>query len=299
MPKAQKKTSSSTSTRPNPLSPRNANASKKPSKSKKNTNSTSPKATKDTKANEPSPDVAKDSQCESQDQSGNSDKTSNYIVQISLDGSSEPPINRLLSLPPWLTFDKVHEVLQRAFGWTNSHMHRFEVTLVDDEPINPFGPRPCLSLEARPDMLPDDLKENTKAEADVTLADVYEKLEWKNRAQIAYEYDMGDGWSHTFYLLGRATPGTNAQFHAPADVNIICLGGQGHGPAEDAGGIGGWEDLKDAFKHPRKAESKDLVSWYKTSCLNGDKKGLDPHDWDVMDVNDLLAEFQPSPPEGA
>lgn len=102
---------------------------------------------------------------------------------------------------------------------------------------------------------------------------------------LNYEYDMGDGWSHAFSLLGRAVPQMNAQMLAPPDARIFCLAGEGHACAEDCGGGGGWEDLKEAFKHPKKAENWERVSWYKSGCLNGDKKGLDPYKWDVILVN--------------
>ena len=135
--------------------------------------------------------------------------------------------------------------------------------------------------------MPDELMENSRAESEVTLAEVYEKPEWKDKVLIDYEYDHGDSWGHQLSLLGRATPGMNAQFGASSAMKIICLNGQGHAAAEDAGGMWGWEDLKDAFKHPRKAENRERIDWYKNGCLNGGKK-LDPYDFDVLDVNDGL-----------
>lgn len=133
-------------------------------------------------------------------------------------------------------------------------------------------------------------EQGTELEEGWTLADVYENPEWKDRAEISYEYDHGDGWQHQLALLGRATPGTNAQFGAPKDVKILCLGGE-HGAAEDAGGFGGWEDLKDAFRQPRRKESKELVTWFKEGCLNGDKTGLETYHLDILDVNDGLQEL--------
>ena len=165
-------------------------------------------------------------------------------------------------------------------------MHDFNVLLVDDEP-GFRGHRSFLALCPNPDGLPEDLKAYTMAESEVTLADVYEKPEWKDRAVIDYEYDHGDSWNHHLTLLGRATPGTNAQFGAPDHVKILCLNGQGHPAAEDAGGTCGWRGLKEAFKHPRKAENREQVDWYKNGCLNGDKS-LDPYAFDILDVNDGL-----------
>lgn len=212
---------------------------------------------------------------------------SNYLIQAYISTSSDPTVTRLLSVPPDLTFDKLHEVLQVAFGWASRHLHRFEIT---DSRDDSWRPARLLSLCPDPSPLVDDLGPNDIEESEWTLADVYEKPEWKDRAQIGYEYDMGDSWHHILALLGRATPGTNAQFGVPDDAKVVCLSGQGHPVAEDCGGRIGWEDLKNAFKHPRRAGNRDLVKWYKDGCVNGDPGGLDPYKWDILDINDGLRE---------
>ena len=82
--------------------------------------------------------------------------------------------------------------------------------------------------------------------------------------------------------------------HDPEAVNVVCLAGTGHPVAEDSGGIGGWEDLKELFAKPRKRDEDDRKGLYKTTCLNGDVSGLDAHKWSILDVNDKLAEaFSP------
>ena len=287
MPKAQKKTQSPKS-RSTPLASRNANATKQPPGSKKT--SKSKKAVKNDEARVTSSQPSKATKANHGNSSPDSESANNYLILVTLSGSANPTINRLLSLPPSLTFDKVHQVLQIAFGWTNSHMHDFNVFLIDDDDAeNPgsMGGATCLNICPKPDSMPDDSMGNSKAETEITLADVYEKAEWKDKAEIVYEYDLGDSWEHQLSLLGRATPGTNAQFGAPSDVNVICLTGQGHPAAEEVGGFWGWDDLKDAFKHPRKAENREQIDWYKNGCLNGGKT-LDPHAFDVLDVNDGL-----------
>lgn len=279
MPKAQKKSRSSNA-RATPLAARDANtqASKKTSESNKAADREEGHvdSCKPSKASATSRDVS----------SADSDSACNYLILATLSGSTSPTITRLLSLPPSLTFDKLHGVLQISFGWTNSHMHVFNVSFVDAEP-GFMGPCPFLSLYPDISYLPDDLRAESKAESQVTLADVYENPEWKDKAQIDYEYDHGDSWNHHLALLGRTTRGTNAQFGAPDDVKILCLNGQGHPAAEDVGGTYGWRGLKEAFKHPRKAENREQIEWYKNDCLNGDKT-LDPYAFDVLDVNDGL-----------
>lgn len=285
MPKAQKNTRSPKS-HAIPSATHNVKAPKQPSGSKR---SSKRRETVDNDADRvSSPQLSKATTNAHDTSASDPENANNYLILATLSRSANPTINRLLSLPPTVTFDKLHRVLQIAFGWTNSHMHDFHVSLLGDGSEAGFmGRSSCLTICPDPSDFPEDLREDSKAESEVTLADVYEKPEWKDKVEIEYEYDHGDGWCHQLSLLGRATLGTNAQFGAPKDVKILCLGGQGHPAAEDAGGIGGWENTKDAFKRPRKAESRLRIQWYKYMCLNGGKS-LDPYAFDVLDVNDGL-----------
>ncbi|KAJ8137874.1 hypothetical protein OY671_008913, partial [Metschnikowia pulcherrima] len=58
----------------------------------------------------------------------------------------EPAITRTSESPSDLNFAQLHEVLQAAFGWTDSHLHQFHVggsTIGAPEAIEdtPYGPR--------------------------------------------------------------------------------------------------------------------------------------------------------------
>lgn len=237
--------------------------------------------------------------------SGMIDPGSNYLLLVHMTLSSDPTINRLLSIPPQLTFDKFHEVLQIAFGWANCHMHAFHVTLITD-PKNPY-PRPVLDLQATLDDDPD-LGFIMLPESKYTLDDVFSRrilssdvlahteLEGKVKPEmemgLVYEYDMGDGWTHQITLLGRADPGLNRSMGGPGAPPILCLGGEGHPCAEDCGSAEGWENLKEIFTKARKKDPDDLKNWYKKQCYNGDPKGLDPWKWDILEVNDGLGEME-------
>lgn len=48
-------------------------------------------------------------------------------AKVSIVGS-EPTIWRLLEMDPSLTLDRVHEILQTAVGWRDSHLHSFTDT---------------------------------------------------------------------------------------------------------------------------------------------------------------------------
>ena len=47
-----------------------------------------------------------------------------FRVRVDLHGS-KPPVWRRLELPGDLTLPRLHDVIQSAMGWTNSHLHRF------------------------------------------------------------------------------------------------------------------------------------------------------------------------------
>jgi hypothetical protein len=47
-----------------------------------------------------------------------------YRVRVDLSGT-RPPVWRRLELSSSLFLDEVHDVIQAAFGWTDSHLHRF------------------------------------------------------------------------------------------------------------------------------------------------------------------------------
>ncbi|MBM3492579.1 MAG: plasmid pRiA4b ORF-3 family protein [Alphaproteobacteria bacterium] len=82
-------------------------------------------------------------------------------LKITLD-DSEPPIWRRVELPAETDLKGLHRVIQAAMGWTNSHLHEFQV-----------GRR--------------------RAAGRTTLAE----LAASGVRRFGYLYDMGDSWQHT------------------------------------------------------------------------------------------------------
>ena len=46
-------------------------------------------------------------------------------LKVTLDGIA-PPIWRRIDVAAFMSMEKLHEMIQAAFGWTNSHLHVFE-----------------------------------------------------------------------------------------------------------------------------------------------------------------------------
>lgn len=182
-----------------------------------------------------------------------------YRVRIDLDGS-QPRIWRRLELASDLTLAELHDVLQVAMGWTDSHLHHFEMGPRRDPQVMPF--------------LNDfDVQEGDEGihERDVRLDQVLCEV----GERLFYEYDFGDGWDHTVELEA-VTPYDEA---APRGR---CTAGRRACPPEDCGGIGGYEQLLDGLQHPETAEEwlLERLDWM--------PDGFDPAAFSVEETNDLL-----------
>lgn len=143
-----------------------------------------------------------------------------YRVRVDLD-DARPPIWRRLELASDLTLADLHEVLQTAMGWTDSHLHQFLAG-----PERDLGVQPFLT-----DVDEEEGEEGTH-ERDVRLDQVMVEVD----DRLFYAYDFGDGWEHTIRLE------TIEEYDASASRARV-LGGRRACPPEDCGGIPGYEDL--------------------------------------------------------
>jgi len=130
-----------------------------------------------------------------------------HQLKVSLH-DAKPPVWRRLEIPSAMTLDRVHAVLQIAFGWYDVHLHSFETVCGE------FG-------------VPDG--EDWADEGDesaVTLAQVAAT----EKAKVSYVYDLGDDWRHDIVV----------ERIVPAEAGVAyprCTGGKGTPPEDDSGGI--------------------------------------------------------------
>jgi len=143
-----------------------------------------------------------------------------------------PPIWRRVLVPMGFTLAKLHDVIQIAFGWEDSHLHLFKIHGRD------YGPRDS------------DGDEETHSER-INFA----KLDLKAKTKFAYEYDFGDSWVHVITVEKVLVP------KEPLTVPI-CLEGKRGCPPEDCGGAWGYQELLEALgdsEHPSHEEFKEWL----------------------------------------
>ncbi|MCJ1360474.1 MAG: hypothetical protein MMC33_010479 [Icmadophila ericetorum] len=203
MPKASKPRT--VSARSNPLVQKSANATKKPTTKKASRQETAAptiksSATQIDLTSKPTTTIS-------------TVADPNYLVLVHLVDTEDPPINRLLSLPPDLTFDRFHTVLQAAFGWATIHMHTFD--------INPIEGRGRSLVCLQSDVFDHDfypVKTPIKKDSDYKLADIFDGERYKDKTEVMYTYDQGDSWEHQVVLLGRADPILKKAMGIPSEV---------------------------------------------------------------------------------
>lgn len=128
----------------------------------------------------------------------------------------------------------LHWHIQGAFGWTNSHLHDFDIGR------DRYG----ISSEI-------DLEGITQCKDSLTtlLSDILPKE--RERFVFKYTYDMGDNWEHEVIFEDVVKP--NRKIKYP-----ICLEGERACPPEDCGGEMGYEHLLEVLSDPKHEEYLDL-----------------------------------------
>ena len=216
-------------------------------------------------------------------------KQSTYEIRITLRGS-KPPIWRKLAVPSDITLGQLHEVIQIAMGWTDSHLHhfilrdkslkptsqeiarRFQRDELDEEFLDRVGGRRVFVPTTDPFGEPmEDV--NGEDEDGVTLGEVCPKA----KSKLIYEYDFGDGWEHTVEVQKIVEPEPGVKYP-------VCLGGKNACPPEDCGGIWGYYEMLEAIADPKHERHEELLEWL------GDR--FDPDAFDREEVNAALAELR-------
>lgn len=139
-----------------------------------------------------------------------------FRVRLDLHGA-RPPVWRRLELPGDLSLPRLHDVIQAAMGWSDSHLHRFRTS---SDHRSPYFVTHFDLEEGEDGTLEDDVR--------------LDQLVAEKGDEVWYEYDFGDGWEHKLVV-------EEALDEPPSTAR--CTGGKMACPPEDCGGIGGYEEL--------------------------------------------------------
>jgi len=171
-----------------------------------------------------------------------------YRLRITL-ADIEPAIWRLVDVPD-CSLGELHDVIQIAMGWQNSHMHQFIV-----------------NGEYYGQATPGDLDLEIEDEDGIRLSQIFTG---KKEPRIIYEYDFGDSWQHEIRL--EKTLETEPKVKYPR-----CIDGARACPPEDVGGAWDYADFLEAMADPKHERHRDMKEWI------GGK--FDPEKFSVDEVN--------------
>ena len=174
--------------------------------------------------------------------------TTIITLKVTLRGS-KPPIWRRLQMPGAMTLADLHDAIQGAMGWHDSHLHAF--TIGGEQ----FGDRSVV----------DDVSD----ENSVTLVE----LLLSSCILFTYTYDFGDDWEHriAFEKAGPAAEG---------DALPRCIAGKRAGPPEDCGGIWGYQHLLEVLADPAHPDYAEQREWI--------EEKLEPEIFDIDRANTML-----------
>ena len=137
-----------------------------------------------------------------------------------------------------VTLEQLHELIQTAMGWTNSHLHQFEIA----------GSRytdPRFMMDGFDDFGAVDY-------SGMRVSDLVSEHGAKLR--MGYEYDFGDGWQHEVVL-------ENATQSDPGIRYPRCIDGERACPPEDVGGVYGFADYVEGITDPNHSDHDVLLEW--------------------------------------
>lgn len=154
-----------------------------------------------------------------------------YQLKVTLK-DSKPPIWRRVQVASDVSLAKLHQILQVAMGWTDSHLHQFVVGQTY------YGiPDPGFDFE---------VEDERRARLNQVAPGVKKKF--------IYEYDFGDGWQHEIAVEKILQPEPGVRYP-------VCLAGKRACPPEDCGGVWGYESFLEIIRDLKHPEHDEMLEW--------------------------------------
>lgn len=172
----------------------------------------------------------------------------------------EPSIWRRILIPSSYDFWQLHCTIQDAFGWTDSHMHKFTCTAPHSDAPLAFG----IPFDAEYD-----------DEVPVVTGWQHKITEYINGSteDIIYIYDFGDYWQHRIELEEILPYEKGANYPR-------CITGERNCPPDDCGGPHGYSNLLEILFDPSDPEHEDTKEW--VDSMKG--KTFDPEEFNPSTV---------------
>jgi hypothetical protein len=149
-----------------------------------------------------------------------------------------PLVWRRILVPEAYSFWDLHVAIQDSMGWTDSHLHEFEI--VD---LTGHFERIGIPLDDLDDVRP------TTAGWNVPIS----KVLVHGIGPMRYRYDFGDDWEHTLEFEGVEA--------ADGGRYPRCVAGAGACPPEDVGGTRGYAQFLHVIRHPTHPEHAETLTW--------------------------------------
>lgn len=188
-------------------------------------------------------------------------------IRVELHGVT-PAITRVIQVDSTLVAFDLHLTLQKAFGWTESHLHEFRpgFDVFDDESDPWQGESREVSLVVTDTEAEEfDMPWWVEAldELDVTVGQLFAL----GRGRATYVYDFGDNWRHTMTLVDAIEP---TKWTPRASI----LESAGPSPLEDSGGELGLMELLATLRNPEHTDFR--AAWEQVRFIKGpDTTGYD------------------------
>ncbi len=157
-----------------------------------------------------------------------------FVLRIEL-RHIEPLVWRRVTVPETVKLKKLDRIIQECMGWTNSHLHAFDISdkRYGAKDMDDWG------MDA-------DLLDGKRYAIRDVLGDA--------GFEFDYVYDFGDDWEHRVVVeaIGPATTLNNWP---------MCIAGEHACPPEDVGGVPGYEVFRQAMADPSHSEHADYWKW--------------------------------------
>lgn len=184
-----------------------------------------------------------------------------YQIKITLLGT-KPPVWRRIQVAD-CSLDALHDHIQTAMGWTNSHLHDFRH---GDE------------LYGHPEIMQENFEDMGYHDSTTTLLSALIP-EGSKRLRLRYQYDFGDSWEHEVLVEKAIAP-------EPGQKYPLCIAGARACPPEDCGGVWGYDDFLVAIRDKKHEQHKELLEW-----IGGE---FDPEAFDAEAVTKRMKQGLPN-----